>query len=397
MSKWEKVKLSEVCTVNPPKKQLQTLYENNKLISFIPMSEVSEDGKVNTKIERSYSEVSSGFTYFTENDVLFAKITPCMENGKGGVARGLINGLGVGSTEFHVLRPNETVTSDWIHRFLSYSKFRKLAEKNMTGSAGQRRVPKAFLEKVRIPLPPLETQKRVNKKLDTVSELLAMRKQQLAELDNLIKATFYKMFGEPFRNDFKWDRVVLKDYLKLFPQNGLYKHQSKYGSGTKIVRIDSFYDGYVENISSLKRLSLEPEEIEQYALNKDDILINRVNSIEYLGKVGIVPDITEDIVYESNMMRFRLNQEYLIPIFLMYLWRTQFIKAQIRGRAKNAVNQSSVNQQDVLSFTVVKPPLSLQNQFANIVTKIEEQKAIVKQAIDETQHLFDSLMSEYFE
>nr|WP_285860387.1 MULTISPECIES: restriction endonuclease subunit S [Paenibacillus] len=205
------------------------------------------------------------------------------------------------------------------------------------------------------------------------------------------------MFGDPITNDKGWEALLLGNALNIHPKNGLYKHQSKYGNGTKIIRIDSFYDGYVEDIETLKRVELTRSEVDQYLVKKDDILINRVNSMEYLGKIGIVPDIAEDIVYESNMMRFRLNEEHIIPIFLMNLWRTNFIKEQIARRAKHAVNQSSINQPDVLSFTVLSPPIQLQNQFATIVTKIEEQKALVKQSIQETQTLFDSLMSQYFD
>jgi type I restriction enzyme, S subunit len=382
--KWEIVKLVDICDVNMGQSPESSSY--NQVGDGIPFYQGNADfGYINPET-RYYCNKPTKVA--KKNDILISVRAPIGALNIATETCCIGRGLAALTAKKHI-----TDT-----KYLYYILKMKNAELNQKGTGSTfKAINKQNLSEILCPLPPLETQKRIVKRLDTAAELLAMRKQQLVELDNLLIATFYEMFGEPFRNDNEWDRVVLGNCLEVYPQNGLYKHHSKYGSGTKIVRIDSFYDGYVENITSLKRLNLEPEEIKQYALNKDDILINRVNSIEYLGKVGIVPDISEDIVYESNMMKFRLNQEYLIPVFLMYLWRTQFIKAQIRGRAKNAVNQSSVNQQDVLSFTVMKPPLSLQNQFANIVTKIEEQKAIVKQAIDETQHLFDSLMSEYFE
>ena len=101
------------------------------------------------------------FTYFIENDVLFAKITPCMENGKGAVAVGLHNEIGFGSTEFHVLRPLLGMSDPfWIYSLTSFESFRKDAAANMTGSAGQRRVPASFLERYKVALPPLELQKQ---------------------------------------------------------------------------------------------------------------------------------------------------------------------------------------------------------------------------------------------
>ena len=115
-------------------------------ISFVPMQSVSEQGDIDTTAVRTYEEVQKGFTYFSEGDVLFAKITPCMENGKGAIARGLKNSVGFGSTEFHVLRPKaEVCNSEWIYAITSFSKFRQDAARKMTGSAGQRRVRSARL------------------------------------------------------------------------------------------------------------------------------------------------------------------------------------------------------------------------------------------------------------
>ena len=129
--------------------------------SFVAMPSVSEDGCIDSSIERPYSEVCKGFTYFGENDVLFAKITPCMENGKGGVAKKLKNGAGFGSTEFHVLRPIKGISDPyWIYILTMFPKFRSDAEKVMTGTGGQRRVPITYLNEYPIALPPIDLQEQ---------------------------------------------------------------------------------------------------------------------------------------------------------------------------------------------------------------------------------------------
>ena len=129
--------------------------------SFVAMPSVGNDGIVDSSITRPYSEVCKGFTYFAENDVLFAKITPCMENGKGGIAVDLVNGAGFGSTEFHVLRPIEGVSDPyWLYIITMFPKFRIDAEKVMTGSGGQRRVPISYLNEYVISLPPIDLQKQ---------------------------------------------------------------------------------------------------------------------------------------------------------------------------------------------------------------------------------------------
>ena len=155
---WGLTTLGECCELNPRKpKNMNT----NIDYSFVAMPSVSEDGRIDSSIERSYSEVCKGFTYFGENDVLFAKITPCMENGKGGVAKKLKNGAGFGSTEFHVLRPIKGISDPyWIYILTMFPKFRSDAEKVMTGTGGQRRVPITYLNEYPIALPPIDLQEQ---------------------------------------------------------------------------------------------------------------------------------------------------------------------------------------------------------------------------------------------
>lgn len=153
-----KKKLGE-CTVINPKKSMDTRLKEDLIVSFLPMASVGEDGSIDTSEKKLYREVKSGFTYFIEGDVLFAKITPCMENGKGAVAINLYNGIGFGSTEFHVIRSLEGFTNPvWLYNLSVSKKFRLEAEANMTGSAGQKRTPASFLQNYEIKLPPIELQ-----------------------------------------------------------------------------------------------------------------------------------------------------------------------------------------------------------------------------------------------
>ena len=156
---WKIAKFENFCEINPNKKSIENI-EDSTEVSFIPMAAVSEKGEIDTSEIKTYSEVKKGFTSFSDKDVLFAKITPCMENGKGAVAEGLKNNLGFGSTEFHVLRPKqELCDSYWLYYLMSLPEFRKKAELNMKGSAGQKRVPANFLAKFEISLPPIGLQK----------------------------------------------------------------------------------------------------------------------------------------------------------------------------------------------------------------------------------------------
>lgn len=153
---WGLTTLGQCCELNPKRPRD---INDETMVSFVPMPAVSEDGKIDCSDIRPYKEVRKGFTYFAENDVLFAKITPCMENGKGAVARGLENGIGSGSTEFHVLRPIAGKSNPyWLYIITMFDTFRVEARKVMTGTGGQLRVPIGYLNDYPISLPPIELQ-----------------------------------------------------------------------------------------------------------------------------------------------------------------------------------------------------------------------------------------------
>lgn len=193
--KYAKTKLGSCCEINPKKTKDNRLVDNIE-ISFVPMTAVSEKGEIDSSDVRRYEDVKKGFTYFTEGDVLFAKITPCMENGKGAVAKGLKNGIGFGSTEFHVLRPIDGISNPyWVYAITSFKSFRKEAESNMTGSAGQRRTPVSFLENYEVSLPPIELQNQFADFVARTNKSKAVIQKSLDETQVLFDSLMQKYFG----------------------------------------------------------------------------------------------------------------------------------------------------------------------------------------------------------
>jgi len=192
---WGLVPLGSTCNINP-KKSLDSRLVSGAMVSFVPMPAVTEHGEIDATAIKEYDEVKTGFTYFAENDVLFAKITPCMENGKGAVAKGLHNGIGFGSTEFHVLRPLSGKTDPyWIYTLTAFSQFRIDAASNMTGSAGQRRVPASFLENYRVSLPPIELQEQFAAFVEQTDKSKLAVQKGLQELEILKKSLMQQYFG----------------------------------------------------------------------------------------------------------------------------------------------------------------------------------------------------------
>lgn len=256
-----------------------------------------------------------------------------------------------------------------------------------------------WLKEIKIMYPNPIRQQRIVDVLDKIEKIMVYRKNQLEKLDELIKARFVEIFGDPYINPYGWKKLKVKNAVTVEPQNGLYKPQSDYvtdGTGTPILRIDGFYDGVVKSFSNLKRLNCEIGEKQRYLLYEDDVVINRVNSIEYLGKCAHIKGLLEDTVYESNMMRMHFDEKRFEPVYISKLLCSAFMYDQIVNHAKKAVNQASINQKDVLDFDIYQPPLELQNQFAAFVYQVDKSKTTVQKSLDETQMLFDSLMQQYF-
>lgn len=183
--------LSEVCSINP---RAKIHVPDDTEVSFVPMSAVSENGSIDTSQVRRYCEVKKGYTPFIDGDVLFAKITPCMENGKGAIARNLKNEMGFGSTEFHVLRPSKEIVDVWLYHLLSFKHFREIAAKSMTGTAGQQRVPTSFLERLKISVPLIVEQQKFADLICNIDKLKTKQHESLGELDTLFNSAMQQAF-----------------------------------------------------------------------------------------------------------------------------------------------------------------------------------------------------------
>ena len=158
---WVWTTIGEVCDVNPTMSFPERLSDDS-IVSFVPMAAVDEaEGSIESPEVRPIGEAWTGYTRFAEGDVIFAKITPCMENGKAAIAKNLVNGIGLGSTEFHVLRSTPAVLAEWIYYFVRQTSFRADAMNEMTGTAGQLRVPTSFMKSAAIPLAPMPEQRRI--------------------------------------------------------------------------------------------------------------------------------------------------------------------------------------------------------------------------------------------
>jgi type I restriction enzyme M protein len=193
---WPMVELGETCEVNPKKSELKDLNDNTE-ISFVPMADLNENQiDFEPKQKKKLGEVIKGYTYFKNDDVLIAKVTPCFENGKAGIAKELKNGIGFGSSEYYVLRPNKNILSTWIYLNVITEGFREYGKLNMTGTGGLQRVPQDVIKKTLIPLPDIETQRQIVVKIEKEQELVNANKQLIEIFEQKIKDRIAKVWGE---------------------------------------------------------------------------------------------------------------------------------------------------------------------------------------------------------
>jgi len=205
---WLSMPLSKVVDINP--KLDKKIFSDDIDVPFVAMPSVeAETGVIDVSETRKFGDVKKGYTAFQENDVLFAKITPCMENGKMAVVPKLRNNIGFGSTEFHVLRAPADVLPEYVYYFVSSKQFRVDAEHNMTGAVGQRRVPTSYLENIKIPLPDYNEQKRIVTKIEElfteldkgVASLKTAREQLKVYRQSLLKHAFEGKLTAKWRED----------------------------------------------------------------------------------------------------------------------------------------------------------------------------------------------------
>ncbi|WP_126425050.1 restriction endonuclease subunit S [Brevibacillus marinus] len=250
------------------------------------------------------------------------------------------------------------------------------------------------LKSLNIPLPPRETQKQIAKTLDTASELLALRKQQLAELDNLIKSVFYDMFGDPVVNEKGWEKGKIKD-LAASISYGTSQKASTEKLSYPILRMNNItYQGELD-LSDLKYIDLSDSDKEKYLVYKGDLLFNRTNSRELVGKTAVFRE-DSPMAFAGYLVRLVPNEKGNSEFISAFLNST-YGKKLLYKMAKNIIGMANINAKEFSNIEIYIPPIELQNQFADIVSKIEQQKFLVRQAIEETQTLFDSLMSQYFD
>lgn len=251
---------------------------------------------------------------------------------------------------------------------------------------------KATLSMFEIPLPPLEVQRKIAETLDAASELLAMRKNQLAELDKLIQSVFYDMFGDPVVNEKGWEIKPISSFatVRIGPFGSLLHVEDYIEDGIPLINPSHIIDGKVVPDKKLTISSEKFTDLQSYAMQKGDVVLGR------RGEIGRCAVVENDVLLcGTGSMFIHIENNYL-PMVLQKIISSDTMKAILLHQSVG-VTMQNLNSGTISKLKVPIIPINHQTKFASTVQKIEEQKALVKKAIDETQALFDSLMNGYFE
>jgi type I restriction enzyme S subunit len=322
-----------------------------------------EQMRVTPTQERVMSEVVGSYTYFAEGDVLLAKITPCFENGKLGIASGLKNGIGFGSSEYIVFRPDRTLLKEWLYYLLSQEAFRSEGAERMSGAVGHKRVSKEFIETYPIPVPPLAEQRRIVGVLDEAFAGLATAQanaqKNLQNARALFESHLQSVFSQ--RGD-GWVEKRLGDVADF--KNGLnFTRQSK-GQTLRMVGVGDFQDHEVVPSAVLQSVTIDGDLSKEYLIRGDDILTVRSNgSKDLVGRCMLVPEVEGMISYSGFIIRIRFDTREICPRFLLRFMKSSETRAQLT-RDGGGANISNINQAKLSALPISLPSFREQEKIA---------------------------------
>lgn len=362
---WASVRLGDVCEINP---RTRPALPPESLVSFVPMAAVDEvHGEIRTAESRPLAEVSKGYTPFQENDVLFAKITPCMENGKAAVARGLTNGVGFGSTEFHVLRAGPLIEPDFIYFILRSPPVRSYAASTFQGAVGQQRVPASFLEKFRIPLPPLSEQQRIVEILQEAEHIRRLRSQAEAKTAELIPAIFESLFpGGDARKT-----VPLASLADIVSGVAIGRKMRARATAIPYLRVANVQAGFL-NLAEIKETLATDAEIRTFGLKAGDVLLIEGGDADKLGRGCLWSGEVSLCIHQNHVFRVRPDSKKLDSVFFAEFLQSPIARAYFLRCAKRTTNLASINLTQLKGLPVPVVPIERQIELRRLILAAKE-------------------------
>ena len=292
------------------------------------------------------------------------------------------------------LTPDKSKVSPEYIFWLLKSKNEELNSKG-TGSTFKA-IGRKALEETLVPDISLGKQTEYSTILEKVYGVILSRKQELQKLDELVKARFVEMFGDMYLNTMEWRELHLETMADIV--SGITKGRKIAGKQlTKVpyMAVSNVKDGYID-WTTVKTIEATDQEINQYRLLPDDVLMTEGGDPDKLGRGAIIRTPLENCIHQNHIFRVRLDESHILPDYFAEYLKHQRAKRYFLGCAKQTTGIASINMKQLKALPVLLPPLELQNEFSAFIRQIDKSKVVVQRALDEAQTLFDSLMQEYF-
>jgi len=383
---WRCVRLGDVCQVNPQRAQILDRADDSPT-TFVPMAAVDEQSGVIVRPEiRPFGEVRRGYTYFEEGDVLFAKITPCMQNGKHAVSQNLIGGFGFGTTEFHVVRPGTNALSAWVHQFLRQPAVLSAAAGKFTGAVGQQRVPDTFLENLSIPVPPITEQRRIvavlTDQMAAVDRARAAAEAQLEAAEALPAAYLREVFdGEVARG---WPRRSVGELCTNIDYG--YTASADFEiSEPRFLRITDIQLGNVD-WKRVPGCRISSEDEKRKTLLHGDIVFARTGGTT--GKSFLISHPPR-AVFASYLIRLQPKPD-IIPDFLYAFFQSDDYWRQVRASVRGGA-QPNVNATLLADIKIPVAPWSYQNSVCAAIDEYLANVLMMRKTLQKQVVTIDSL------
>ena len=367
----------------------------NGKIDYIDISAVDNDKKKITNTETlQIKEAPSRARQLVEcDDIIVSLVRPNLN--AVAIVENSSENLQVASTGYCVLRCNQAVYSRYLFYFCQSETFINRMTAQATG-ASYPAVSNSIVKNCEIPLPERNKQKEIADILDKVTGLISLRKQQLAKLDELVKARFVEMFGDVLLNSMQWPEKTLENMADIV--SGITKGRKTAEADLQEVpymAVSNVKDGYID-WTTVKTILATRQEIEQYRLMPDDILMTEGGDPDKVGRGAIIKVPLKNSIHQNHIFRVRLDEQEILPSFFAEYLRHQKAKRYFLGCAKQTTGIASINMRQLRALPTLVPPLSLQKQFAAFVERVDRQKQTIQQSLEKLELMKKALMQEYF-
>ena len=389
---WKWVRLGEAYQINP-----KNDVDDTTPVSFVPMEKIDPGMKGSFTFDViTWAKAKKGHTHFANGDVAFAKISPCFENGKSMLVHGLKNGIGAGTTELIILR-QQNISQKFTFYIISSDNFIKKGTSTYSGTVGQQRISIDFVRKYPIPLPPIDEQQRI---VDRIESLFAKLDEAREKVESVIEsfekrkaAIIYNAIIGDITNKWRKNNKLYTTHWNIKTINELCT-SLKYGTSKKsykngsviVLRMGNLKHGEID-WSDLS-FTNDNDDIKNYSLEKGDVLFNRTNSPDLVGKTSIYRG-EFPAIYAGYLIKLNYKKDEILGDFLNYTMNSVFAKKYCQSVKSDGVNQSNISAKKIGEFSISVPSLPEQQEIVRILDELLAREEHIKETAEKTLERID--------